>query len=186
MLAQSTDTETPGDEDQDDTSAKADLKEVSLTFQALKNDELRHYTHDHESIIKQSHLESLELFSNPHRNPEQTVLTHIDRTHTTAGRLTLARLLATPTTNQAVLQKRQETIARLVTDDAVYNKLSALLKAYAPHEKACIALKDPDNELYQDAMMNLVYPDGYFTNSLLLQECGSSTYMIVIFWYGLP
>lgn len=69
----------------------------------------------------------LNLYCGSKNNPRATLLSKIDRCSTTMGKVVLARVLATPTTDIDLLTRRQNIIRKLVEDEGLYENLRRML-----------------------------------------------------------
>lgn len=143
----------------------SDRKKAQIGFNLLKEDEERYGVTTPSSVIDAETWKSLELFANSFEKPDATVVSALDRTRTTMGRIALTKLLASPLTNTSILKKRQAFLARLLNDDTLFTQLDTLLTDYAKHESSLLSLTQPNDPLLQKDLQNLFYTGNVFSIS---------------------
>jgi len=123
----------------------------------------------------------LELFGKTaHKTPENTVLmpealqelnilcgepnalktnvrASVDRTITTYGSVVLARMLAEPMVDVAILQKRQAFIRAVVEDNAMYDQCEKLLMDVHGAENHLLAVYSPKNPLDNEQIKKVLF-----------------------------
>lgn len=95
-------------------------------------------------------IKDLELFVNENASKDASILSSIDRTQTTFGKVHLAHLLANPTRSLDELTKRQTIIRELVENEELFNHLDRLLTKVKDSENGLFSLWQAEDETAQD------------------------------------
>lgn len=92
----------------------------------------------------------LTLFVGPPGHPKHHLLSRINRTKTLLGECVLATLLATPTSDIALLSNRQRTIQLLAEQPTYLTDLKKILEDYRKVEPRLLSLWTPTDPLYTE------------------------------------
>lgn len=120
-------------------------------------DAVKSYTQDHEDILPTSTVLDqtasayLELIAGRDA-PQSSFVPSIDYTITSMGRMMLMRLLLDPLTDIPILQKRQNAIMHLATNDELYNDVFRQLSSIAQSESSLLSFLLPHEPLFEETI----------------------------------
>ncbi len=91
----------------------------------------------------------LQLFNN-----SESVHKALDTTKTVTGKVMLAKLLVSQTSDASRIQKRQAIIKRLISDTNLRNRIQETLTALRTHEAGYLSLIDSKHPLYDESLLH--------------------------------
>lgn len=155
----------------------------SLMFQLFAYYQDNHHQKAVHTVLDATSRQDLNLICGPKSDPSFYIASHLDRTQTQAGAVTLIHRLCTPTDDITVLKERQEIIKELAYNEPLFTALSDYLAAMHRYESAILSLWNEDlfySLLKQEEMCIPGAPrlSNWINNSTLIMELNSYTRMI--------
>ncbi len=116
------------------------------------------------TVIDESLWKDLELFYGSGKDSSVNLFSKIDRTETNAGKIVLARILATPIVNIAELTKRQNAIKELVDKPGLLLRCKQLLSELKQSEEQLLAFWNEDQFINKTLFQKLYFKKLKFLN----------------------
>jgi DNA mismatch repair protein MutS len=143
-----------------------------------------------EEIMGENVYRDMEVFSGNNADLTRHLFGSIDRTITTAGKIQLQKLLATPTSDITQLQTRQAFIAALVQDEKLFTDLQNQLNAIRVIENQILlfwkTLETDLEQFIQQAYFNFGFLQKYNTSTIALETTALTTFLSPVFLAALP
>jgi hypothetical protein len=108
-----------------------------------------------ESILNTYAWSDLSLFYGNTSNPTYNLISRINRTTSVLGEAALATLIATPTTDIAMLKERQQVLKSLINQKALFSALKEELKNYQEAEQSITSFWTSTDPLYGKEYTNI-------------------------------
>lgn len=115
-----------------------------------------------EHILNSYAWHDLKLFYGNNSAPDYHLLNRINKTTTLLGKVALAILLATPTTDIKELCTRQHIIRILLEDEAIFYKLKKVYEVYVAIEDRLLSLWSEHDPLYNSFYKSFIQQQLYF------------------------
>jgi hypothetical protein len=107
-------------------------------------------------------LRDFEVLNGSSDNPDCTILSKLDRTHTLSGKVGLMKLLSQPLCDITLLKKRQEFIRYLVEHEEALAELEELLSDFKEAEEYILGLWDKPDQITSEWLDNNIYFRKFF------------------------
>lgn len=167
----------------DDHTHLPEKTKRSLMFQLFAQHEDSQQSAPCATVLDATSRQDLNLICGPKSDPSFYIASHLDRTQTQAGAVTLIHRLCTPTDDLKALQERQTIIKELAVNQELFTTLSDHLATMHKYESAILSLWNEDlfySLLKQEELSIPGAPkiSHWANNSTILMELNSYTRMI--------
>ncbi len=154
----------------------------SLIFKLFAQYE-QHHNKTTATVLDATSRQDLNLICGPKSDPSFYIASHLDRTQTQAGAVTLIHRLCTPTDDITLLKERQIIIKELALNKELFTKLSDHLAMMHTYESAILSLWNEDLFYSLLKQEELCIPGApklshWINNNTTLMELNSYTRMI--------
>ncbi|MDR2402255.1 MAG: hypothetical protein LBD32_02225 [Cytophagales bacterium] len=129
-------------------------------------------------------VSDLDIYLGKNADPKFNLISKINRTKTVVGELTLATMLARPTTNLPELFKRQQTIKTLIEYKKQQDTIDKILEAYGNIENSVSSLFHERDPFYNSVIRDTIYDNFLFADNSLNTVPWLGHYKMVVRDFG--